>query len=64
MPAGMFKAETRMAAAEVKEKSLQSRVRVIGKIDVRWMFFRACLVPKTIPEVSESALVLLIAAAA
>ena len=43
-----------MAAADVMEKSVQRRVRVIGKVEARWMFFRAYLVPKTVPQISES----------
>ena len=42
-----------MAAADVMEKNVQGRVRVIGKVEARWMFFCACLVPKTVPQVSE-----------
>ena len=54
MPAGTAadKAETRIVA-EAKEKSVQGRVRVIGKVEARWMIFCACLVPKTVPQVSE-----------
>jgi hypothetical protein len=51
-PADKSKAETRIVA-EAKEKSVQGRVRVIGKVEARWMFFCACLVPKTVPQVSE-----------
>jgi hypothetical protein len=53
MSAGISKAEARMAAADAKEKNVQGRVRVIGKVKARWMFFFACLVPKTVPQVSE-----------
>ncbi|HSL78247.1 MAG TPA: hypothetical protein VK877_01185 [Pseudolabrys sp.] len=42
-----------MVAADAKEKSVQGRVRVIGKVKARWMFFSACLDPKTVPQVSE-----------
>ncbi|HKN42051.1 MAG TPA: hypothetical protein VJV87_04060 [Sphingomicrobium sp.] len=63
MPAGMRKAETRIVA-DAKEKSVQSRVRVIGKGQTRLMFFVACPVPKTVPQVSEIYAVFVIAAAA
>jgi hypothetical protein len=53
MSAGISKAEARMAAADAKEKNVQGRVRVIGKVKARLMFFVACLVPKTVPQVSE-----------
>ena len=42
-----------MVAADTKDKSVQGRVRVIGKVEARLMFFRAYLVPKTVPQVSE-----------
>jgi hypothetical protein len=42
-----------MIAADAKEKSVQGRVRVIGKGEIRLIFFVACLVPKTVPQVSE-----------
>jgi hypothetical protein len=48
----MSRAETRIVA-DAKEKGVQGRVRVIGKVKARWMFFFACLVPKTVPQVSE-----------
>jgi hypothetical protein len=67
MPAGTAadksKAETRIVA-EAKEKSVQGRVRVIGKGETRLMFFVACPVPKTVPQVSESYAGFVIAAAA
>jgi len=67
MPAGTAadksKAETRIVA-EAKEKSVQGRVRVIGKGEIRLMFFVACLVPKTVPPVSEIYAGFVIAAAA
>ena len=53
-----------MAAADAKEKSVQGRVRVIGKVETRLMFFVACPVPKTVPQVSESYAGFVIAAAA
>jgi hypothetical protein len=52
IPADKSKAETKIVA-DAREKSVQGRVRVIGKVEARWMFFRACLVPKTGPQVSE-----------
>jgi hypothetical protein len=51
IPANKSKAETKIVA-DAKEKSVQGRVRVIGKVEARWVF-RACLVPKTDPQVSE-----------
>jgi hypothetical protein len=63
IPADKSKAETRIVA-DAKEKSVQGRVRVIGKVEARWMFFCACLVPKTVPQVSESYAGFVIAAAA
>jgi hypothetical protein len=39
-------------------------VHVIGKVEIRWMFFRAYLVPKTVLQVSEIYAGLAIAAAA
>jgi hypothetical protein len=53
-----------MAAADAKEKNVQGRVRVIGKVETRLMFFVACLVPKTVRQVSESYAGFVIAAAA
>jgi len=53
-----------MVAADAKEKSVQDRVRVIGKVETRLKFFVACLVPKTVPQVSESYAGFVIAAAA
>jgi hypothetical protein len=64
IPAGISKAEARMVAADAKDKSVQGRVRVIGKGETRLMFFVACPVPKTVPQVSESYAGLVIAAAA
>jgi hypothetical protein len=43
---------------------VQGRVRVIGKVEIRWMFFCAYLVPKTVLQVSEIYAGLAIAAAA
>ena len=67
MPAGTAadksKAETRIVA-EAKEKSVQGRVRVIGKGETRLMLFVACPVPKTVPQVSECYAGFVIAAAA
>jgi hypothetical protein len=59
----MSRAETRIVA-DAKEESVQSRVRVIGKIETRLMFFVACLVPKPFPKFRKATLVLVIAAAA
>ena len=59
----MSKAETRIVA-DAKEKGVQGRVRVIGKGETRLMFFVACLVPKTVPQVSEIYAGFVIAAAA
>ncbi len=53
-----------MAAADAKEKNVQGRVRVIGKVETRLMFFVACPVPKTVRQVSESYAGFVIAAAA
>jgi hypothetical protein len=53
-----------MAVADAKEKNVQGRVRVIGKVETRLVFFVACLVPKTVPQVSESYAGFVIAAAA
>jgi hypothetical protein len=53
-----------MVAADAKDKSVQGRVRVIGKGKTCLMFFVACPVPKTIPEVSESYAGFVITAAA
>lgn len=53
-----------MVAADAKDKSVQGRVRVIGKGETRLMFFVACPVPKTVPQASESYADLVIAAAA
>jgi hypothetical protein len=62
-PADKSKAGTRIVA-EAKEKSVQGRVRVIGKGETRLVFFVACPVPKTVPQVSESYAGFVIAAAA
>ena len=53
-----------MVATDTKEKSVQGRVRVIGKGETRLMFFVACPAPKTVPQVSESYAGSVIAAAA
>jgi hypothetical protein len=53
-----------MVAADTKDKGVQGRVRVIGKGEIRLMFFVACLVPKTVPPVSEIYAGFVIAAAA
>jgi hypothetical protein len=52
----MSTAETKIADA--KEKSVQGRVRVIGKGEIRLMFFVACLVPKTVPRFRKATPVL------
>jgi hypothetical protein len=53
-----------MLAANAKDKNVQGRVRVIGKGETCLMFFVACPVPKTVPQVSESYAGFVIAAAA
>ncbi|HEY8273926.1 MAG TPA: hypothetical protein VIG56_05185 [Pseudolabrys sp.] len=63
IPADKSKAETRIVA-DAKVDSVQGRVRVIGKGETRLMFFAACPVPKTVPQVSESYAGFTIAAAA
>jgi hypothetical protein len=55
IPVARSKVETRIADA--KEKSVQGRVRVIGKGETRLMFFVACLVPKTVPCFRKATLV-------
>jgi hypothetical protein len=63
IPADKSKTETKIVA-DAREKSAQGRVHVIGKVEIRWMFFRAYLVPKTVLQVSEIYAGLAIAAAA
>jgi hypothetical protein len=40
------------------DKSVQGRVRVIGKGEACLMFFVACLIPKTVPRFRKATLVL------
>jgi hypothetical protein len=56
--------KARTAAVDLNAESMQSRVRFIGKVEIRWMLFFACLVPKTVPQASEYTPVSVIAATA